>query len=93
MCDLKYVVVFQDSLCDLCSWNSYADPSFMFYDQDMVTKCRNRDTVSCSFALWLFKYNRQLVLSMVKLSGQVVCCVRLLFEHWTKSGFHIVYYP
>ena len=31
---------------DFTAWNSYADPDFVFYDQNLVEKCQNRDPVS-----------------------------------------------
>lgn len=30
---------------DFTSWNSYADPTFRFYDQSFLDKCRARDKV------------------------------------------------
>ena len=32
---------------DLCSWNRYAEDSFVFHDQVLVDKCRSSDPVSC----------------------------------------------
>ena len=38
---------------DLTSWNSYADPTFKFYDQKLLDKCREKDEVcvACVYTL------------------------------------------